>query len=114
MIYYSLSCTRAATNALDVSQIIFFFRGRGEGGGLNKFSLIEDFAKKCVKEKKHTSPKEFCCVSSSNLFFIFILPSCSFGDKPKWLQLAMILVVISQIAKRLRWKIGHYYCLEPC
>lgn len=67
MIYYSLSCTRAATNALDVSHIIFFFYFFF-GEGLNKFSLTEDFAKKCVKEKKHTSPKEFCCVSSSNLF----------------------------------------------
>lgn len=104
MIYYSLSCTRAATNALDVSQSFYFIYFGGNQEGIN--SLTEDFAKKGILLRFHLSFFYVC--------FFYILPSCFFCDKPKRLQLSLILVVISHIAKRLQRKIGHYYCLELC
>lgn len=94
MIYYSLSCTRAFINALDVSHI-FLFIFRAERG----FLFHRHFSPKRILQ--HLRLHFFCSVCFT------IYPFVSFEMKS--LQLCPILAVFFQIAKRL-----YYYCLESC
>lgn len=60
----------------------------------------------CSRKEEHV-PTSSSVEFPALIYFIFfiLLTCCSFGDETKWRQLAVILVVISQIAKQLRWKI---------